>query len=134
MPYFPEKTPIEIPDNVIDYENEYHLPTLLGSPRQIAWGRVIRHQFLEELLPRIVDAARGMAPEVAKELFRCVDDLRNSRSANQWIEEVRGRRGDAVAYAFSLPLKAAEGREKQRQAELEKQDRLHRAAEGRRIA
>ena len=125
--------PMQPSPEVVAYEAQYRLPSLLGTPNQIGWA-CNRHQILTGMLPKIIEASAGMGPQEAKALFKCVDNLRNHRDARHWIEEVRQHRGDGVEYVLSLPAKAAAERERLRQIEMSKLERLQRATEGRKLA
>jgi hypothetical protein len=128
---------ITIPEHVRLYERDYRLPDLLGTPRQVSWARLIRHDFLAEVLPRIVDAAAVVSPARRVEVFGALDRLRNDLHATRWIEDGRHNMGRAVEFILVLPkheaaIKAryeAEAKAKTEQAS----ERKRKAAEGRRL-
>ena len=53
------KENIEITPEVVQFETEFCLSMLTGTPRQIAWGRLIRHQILSEGPPVVGNRGRG---------------------------------------------------------------------------
>jgi hypothetical protein len=81
--------PMEIPitADIIDFELNYHLPTLSGTPRQIAWARRIRHSFLSEVLAKILDATINHPNP--SEAFATLTSIRAETQAQKWIDDHR---------------------------------------------
>lgn len=98
---------IRIPEDVPTYEAEYHLPRLRGTPRQVSWGRIIRHQFLSELLPQIIDAIASLSPEESAAVINTLPSIRNEATAKTWIEKFRPELGDATSLVVNLARQKA---------------------------
>jgi hypothetical protein len=86
-----------------EYEREYKLPDMLGSDRQRPWARIIRKEFLSELLPQVMDATRNLSPEGAQAVYASLGRLRAENRSKHWIESCRPHQGAAVAFLLALP-------------------------------
>ncbi len=130
----PVPQPILIPDNVPPFEREYHLPLLLGTPRQVDWGRIVRRDFLSELFPQLMMVTQGKPEAEAKTIYEAMDVLRNERQAKVWIEKLRQHVGDAISCLLAMPKALEEARQQREREEAAKLEQKRKAAEGRRIA
>ena len=77
--------PIEVKGEVSLFEAEYRLPALLGTERQVAWARLIRHAMLRNIFAHLMDVTAGMAEGDRKVTYETVEELRRSRRALLWI-------------------------------------------------
>jgi hypothetical protein len=94
---FADRTIVVAPE-VVRYEEDFSLPPLKGSSRQIAWGRLIRHEFLGELLPQVMDGTAKLPKEEATGVYVLLGQIRNNPKAKDWIETYKDHRGDALTY------------------------------------
>ncbi len=91
--------PIPVAPEVDTFENAYRLPQLRGTPRQIAWARNIRHQFLRETFSGIMEAVSGL--DDPKPVFDRLDALRGQQDAKAWIEEHRPHVADPIGHLIA---------------------------------
>lgn len=103
------------------YETEYKLPEMLGTDRQRPWARIIRREFLAELLPQVLDATKGLPAEQAQAVYGSLDRLRAENRAKPWIEVIRPHQGGAIEFLLSLPAaEAAAAKKAQEEANATK--------------
>ena len=98
------------------YEKKFKLPDMLGSERQRPWARIIRREFLTELLDKVMDATRNLPSEQASAIYRCLDKLRAENRSKAWIEKCRPLLGDAISLLLALPAAEVAAEQKKQEA------------------
>lgn len=103
MPFFQRSgEPIEVDPVVDEFELSMNLPLLLGSMRQVGWSRIIRFEFLKELLDAILPKLNSFPEEIRISVSNSIDAVRNERDSKVWIEEFRHHRGEAAAFVIGF--------------------------------
>lgn len=115
------------------FEVECRLPALAGTERQRVWGRMIRWEFLAEAFGSLLDATRGLGPDAAAAVYRCLDRLRAVAAAKTWIEQYRPHLGRATEFLLGLPAAEAAERERAEQAALRQREAVARSIESNRL-
>ena len=111
------------------YEKKFKLPDMLGSERQRPWARIIRREFLSELLGKVMDATQNLPSEQASAIYRCLDKLRAENRSKVWIEKCRPLLGDAISLLLALPAAEALASAKRQEAEEAKKTRQQKSRE-----
>jgi len=78
------------------FEADYSLPALAGGGRQVAWGRMVRAEFLRRLLPSLDGAAAGLSLVGARALYAAADRARGETSAKVWVNTLRPHCADPL--------------------------------------
>src|SRR5689334_7482625 len=86
------------------FEQAYRLPIMLGTEKQRVWARLIRYDFLRQILGGgIIDATRRFSAEEAQQVHAVVGRLRDDQRAGRWIDTYRHRLGQTVQYVLGIP-------------------------------
>lgn len=125
---------IPISPELVAFEGAYRLPVLLGTPRQVAWARNIRHNFLSELLPQVMEVTAGLHEDDAHALYDCLDRIRNNRQSVDWIQKYKPSMGDAVTFLMDSPEREEREREEEEAKAKEEAERKVKAARQRALA
>lgn len=97
----PKDKHIEVPAEVTAYEREHALPALLGTPRQVSWARILRHNALVEAGTKWFDVA-CTRPD-CQDIINEYDKLKNCVQSSRWIQEARPHLGRFVEFLMELP-------------------------------
>lgn len=71
---------------LINYEQEYNLPQLKGTEKQIKYARDIRQKFLLKVLPHFLNYLTNVPQPNKQAVFNEVNRIRNLTNAPHWID------------------------------------------------
>ena len=126
-----DRPPIPVSHELVEFEVKANLPLLLGTSRQVDWARNIRRQFLVEVFATVMEKTATLAPDEAKAVFNCLDNIRANKNAKHWIEAYRPHLGDAITFLVELPAAIAAERQRREEAKIEQERRQQKAKENR---
>jgi len=128
------KLPIAVPPDVDAFERASHLPAINGSESQIAWARLIRHQFLAKAFETLLERTATMSDAARSDMYKRLDTVRAETRSKVWIERHRDFKADPVTYlGIYLPEIEAEERKLAEELRQKKIERQRKAVEQRQL-
>ncbi len=106
-----EITAINFPravSQLMDFEQQYKLPQLSGTTKQVLYARDVRQKYLRKLLPSFLNEIASLSHEDKSVIYQEVDRLRNLTEAKDWIDQYQQYNSHAMKRLLTTPQRLAE--------------------------